>query len=157
MAEADKILSEINPESKEYPKALTVMGFAHWIKYRTAKKLNETDKDKIAKRDADRAQAMDYTEKAVKALDARRPDNGAISESLRESKLLLAEIYREGNDFKASWSTYKPLIDNLLKDPKKPFDDIAHQIRCARPSLFANGRPGSRRHPGRQTRGTEDR
>ena len=46
MAEADKILSEINPESKEYPKALTVMGFAHWFKYKTAKKQLEADKDK---------------------------------------------------------------------------------------------------------------
>ena len=45
MAEADKVLSEINPTSKEYPKALTVMGFAHWFKYRTAKKQIEADKN----------------------------------------------------------------------------------------------------------------
>ena len=44
MAEADKILSEINPASKEYPKALTVMGFAHWYKYKMAKKQIDAEK-----------------------------------------------------------------------------------------------------------------
>lgn len=135
MADADKILSEINPNSKEYPKALTVMGYAHWAKYKEAKKLIKadaeknvkTDKDKIAKCDEDRKQAVDFTEKAVAALKPSTSET-AIPESLRESELLLAEIYREGEEFPKSWNLYKLLIDNILKDTNKPFDETALRI-----------------------------
>ena len=76
MAEADKILSEINPNSREYPKALTVMGFQHWFKYQneprsrstpTGQEAGNRQETEIAKRDEDRKQAVDYIEKAVKA------------------------------------------------------------------------------------------
>jgi len=136
VAEADKLLNEINPSSKEYPKAITVMGFAHWFKYKTAKKQMEADqankvaidKDRLAKRDEDRKQAVDFTEKAVKALDTPRTDDAAIPETLRESQLLLAEIYSEGNDFKQAAALYKPLIAEILKDTTKPFGDTTLRI-----------------------------
>jgi tetratricopeptide (TPR) repeat protein len=136
MAEADKILSEINPSSKEYSKALTVMGFAHWYRYKVAKRQIDAelagktaiDKDRIAKRDDDRKQAVDYTDKAVNALVSRGVPEGAMPESLRESKLLLAEIYSEGKDFKQAVSHYKPLVDELLKDTGKAFDDTTLRI-----------------------------
>ena len=74
------------------------MGFAHWFKYKTAKKQLEAEEEQIeadkekkspidkarlaafekakAKRDEDRKLAVDFTEKAVKALDAARtPDS----------------------------------------------------------------------------------
>ena len=144
MKEADRLLSEINPNSKEYPRALTVMGFAHWYKYRQAKKQFDADqgknvvdgkdkkagigKDRIDKLDEDRKQAVDFTEKAVKAMDTPRTADAAIPETLRESQLLLAEMYLEGKDFKQAWSLYKPLIDDLLKDSNKPFDETALRI-----------------------------
>ncbi|MEI8375580.1 MAG: hypothetical protein WCJ35_22390 [Planctomycetota bacterium] len=136
VAEADKTLSEINPNSKEYPRAITVMGFAHWFKYKTAKKQIEADqankvaidKDRIAKRDEDRKQAVDFTEKAVKALDTPRTNDAAIPETLRESQLLLAEIYSEGNDFKQAAALYKPLVAEIIKDSTKPFSDTTLRI-----------------------------
>ena len=76
MPEADRVLAEINPDSKEYPKALTVMGFAHWFKYKMAKKalekVQDADKAKIAQRDEHRKLALDYIERAVKAQDGPR-------------------------------------------------------------------------------------
>ena len=139
MAAADKVLGEINPASKEYPKALTVMGFAHWYKYKTAKKqldgerakLDEEKTDLDAKKakpgadkktlaadqeqleaktkkvDAevtrcadDRKQAVEYTEKAVKGLEGvPHSADAAVSESLRESQLLLAEMYKGRRGF----------------------------------------------------------
>ena len=147
MAEADKILSEINPSSKEYPKALMVMGFAHWFKYKMAKKhlapeeaqmkadkeaKAPIDKAKLAAlqkaqdaRDEDRKQALDTTEKAVKALDTPRTADAPLPEGLRDLQLLLAEIYSEGQDFKQAWSLYKVLIDGMLKGSNNPFDDEA--------------------------------
>ncbi len=156
MADADKFLSEINPSSKEYPKALTVMGFAHWYKYhKLAKKQIQADieeqhikidkltlehmtieqladliteqhakiaKDKLAKCKEDRRQALEFTEKAVAALKPSTAD-AVIPESLRESQLLLAEIYKEGEDFKKSAELYKPLIDDMLKEADKLFAD----------------------------------
>ena len=41
---------------------------------------------------------------------------------------MLAEIYKEGEDFKKSWKLYKPLIDDILKDSNKPFDETALRI-----------------------------
>ena len=147
ITEADKILSEINPSSREYPRALMVMGFAHWFKYKTAKKQLEAEEaqmkeDKAAKtsidkaklaalqkaqdaRDEDRKQAVDATEKAVKALDTLRTANAPLPEGLRDCQLLLAEIYSEGQDFKQAWSLYKALIDGMLKGSKNPFGDDA--------------------------------
>ena len=99
MAEADKILSEINPDSREYPRALTVMGFAHWYKYKTAKKQIEPEEERIegreskegpnrqgrvaafdkakANRDEHRRQALDFIEKAVNELAKGRVENAA--------------------------------------------------------------------------------
>jgi hypothetical protein len=134
VADADKILSDINPSSKEYPKALTVMGFAHWFKYRTAKKQMEADKklavdkERIAKRDDDRKQAVDYTTKAVQSLGTLRTADAAVPETLRECQLLLAEIYSEGEDFKQAASLYKPLIDDIVKDSSKPLDETGLRI-----------------------------
>ena len=42
--------------------------------------------------------------------------------------MLLAEIYKEGEDFKKAASLYKPLIDDILKDSSKPFDETALRI-----------------------------
>jgi hypothetical protein len=137
-------LSEINPASREYPKALTVMGFQHWIKYKTAKKQIEAEqaqneaghkdknfgisKDALAKRDEDRKQALEIVEKAVKAQDTARPEGAAIPEALRDSQLLLAEIYKEGEDFKKAYGLYKGLIDDILKAGNKPFDETTLRI-----------------------------
>ena len=150
MKEADRLLSEINPASKEYPRALTVMGFAHWYKYRVAKKQFDAEKakkleaesekkaptaqekkdeaDKLAKIDEDRRQAVDYTEKAVKDMNTPRSAGAAIPETLRESLLLLAEMYLEGKDFKQAGAHYKSLMDDILKDSNKPFDETALRI-----------------------------
>ncbi len=136
LAEADKQLSDINPKSKEYPKALTVMGFAHWSKYKAAKKQLEADQaakvaiaeGRIAKRDADRKQAVEYTQKAVEGLDTPRTPEAPVPELLRECQLLLAEIYLEGADFQHAAAIYKPLIDDILKDPQKRFDETALRI-----------------------------
>ncbi|MGO9113503.1 MAG: hypothetical protein ACLP9L_30090 [Thermoguttaceae bacterium] len=133
MAEADKILSEINPSSKEYPTALTTMGYSHWTRYKDAKKQAKADaekkiaidKDRIAKRDEDRRQAVDYTEKAVKALNASWTPDAAMPLALREAQMLLAGIYIEGEDFKQAGSLYKPLIDDILKDSSQPLDETA--------------------------------
>ena len=51
-----------------------------------------------------------------------------MPEALRESQLLLAEIYSEGEDFKQAVALYKPLIDDILKDSNKPFDETALRI-----------------------------
>ena len=88
----------------------------------------KAEAEKLAKRDEDRKQALDYIEKAVKALDTPRTDDAAMPEALRESQLLLAEIYKEGEDFKKAASLYKPLIDDILKDSNKPFDETALRI-----------------------------
>jgi tetratricopeptide (TPR) repeat protein len=150
MAEADKILSEINPASKEYPKALTVMGFAHWYKYKVAKKQLEPEEERMRAEKAKKAQidkaalaafdkakvnrdehrrlALDFIEKAVNELAKGRVENAAIPEALRESQLLLAEIYSEGEDFKKAWELYKPLLDEIIKDSNKAFDETALRI-----------------------------
>jgi hypothetical protein len=135
-AEADKVLKEINPNSKEYPKALNVMGFDHWRRYKIAKRQIDSDqasnksvgKDAIARRDDDRKQALEYADKAVKAMDTPRAADAAIPEALRETMLLLAEIHSEGKDYKLAISQYKPLVDDLLRDSTKPFDDTALRI-----------------------------
>ena len=108
MAEADKILSEINPDSKEYPKALTVMGFAHWFKYKTAKKQIEADEAKKAASrqgsspSATKTASRPWTTPRRRSRPSIRSARGdaAMPETLRESQLLLAEIYKEGKDFK---------------------------------------------------------
>ena len=141
MDEADKWLKEINPASKEYSKALTVMGFAHWYRYKQARKhldaetkpeTAEQRKDRadlMAKCDADRKLALETTEQAVKALkDPNAAADAAIPETLRESQLLLAEIYKEGEDYKKAWELYKPLVDDILKDSSKPFNEVALRI-----------------------------
>ncbi len=160
VAEADKIFKEINPNSREYPTALTVMGFKHWFDYKTAKKRIEADearikaeeeqgkaekekkaalekdKKKLAsdkdRRDEDRKLALDYIQKAVKALDTPRTDDAAVPETLRESQLLLAEIYREGEDFKASKPIYLVLMEDIVKtsdkNSDKPFDETALRV-----------------------------
>ena len=132
MAEADKILSEINPESKEYPTALTAMGYSHWTRYKDAKrqikadteKKIAVDKGRIAKRDEDRRQAVEYTAKAVKELTNRAGD-AEMPDGFRESLLLLAGIYSEGEDFKQAAGLYRTVIDDFLKDPSKPLDETA--------------------------------
>ena len=117
-----------------------MLGFAHWCKYKMAKRQLEAeragnatsgkdnhagaDNDKLAKLAEDRKLAVEYTEKAVKVLESApySPD------SLRDCQLLLAEMYREGEDFKKSVSYYQPLIDDILKHPDKPFDETALRI-----------------------------
>ena len=42
--------------------------------------------------------------------------------------MLLAEIYSEGEDFKKPPRLYKPLLDDILKDSSKPFDETALRI-----------------------------
>jgi len=136
VAEADKVLSEINPNSREYPKALMIMGFRHWDKYRKAKRQITADMDKklavdrkrIAKRDADRTQAVDYMEKAVDIMSKIRADTAVLPEALRDSQLLLAEIYNEGEDYKHSAPLFQGLIDDLLKDSNITFDETALRI-----------------------------
>jgi len=136
VAEADKILSAINPNSREYPKALMVMGFQHWDKYRRAKrqinadtgKRLAIDRNRIAKRDEDRKQAVDYMEKAVDIMNKIRADTAVMTEALRDSQLLLAEIYREGEDFKRSAPLFQGLIDDLVKDSGRTFDETSLRI-----------------------------
>jgi hypothetical protein len=129
-AEADKILREINPESKEYPNALSEIGASHWIKYRAAKKKTDATKEEIAKRDEDRKLAVDFLEKAIQAMAKLRLADAPMSDSLRKAQMLLAEIYSEGGDFKQAASLYKPLIDDIAKDKdtSRPFDDTALRI-----------------------------
>jgi hypothetical protein len=124
-AEADRLLREIHPDSKEYPNALSEIGYSHWRRYLAAKKLGDTasDKDK-AQRDDDRKQAVEFMENAVKA---QKPD-GPMPDSLRKAQMLLAEIYSEGGDFKQAAALYKPLIDDIAKNPSRPFDDTALRV-----------------------------
>ena len=136
MAEADKFLNEINPSSREYATALTEIGYSHWSKYKDAKKLIkanaekkvETEKKTIDNCDEDRKQALDYIEKAVKSLDTPRSADAAMPDALRKAQMLLAEIYKEGEDFKKSWELYKSLIDEILKNSDKPLDETALRI-----------------------------
>jgi hypothetical protein len=123
MSEADRILNEINPGSKEYPNALIEIGYLHWSKYLDAKKKGESDKNAVARRDDDRKQAVTFVEKAVEAMNTNR--QGPMPEALRKARMFLAKIYSEGEDFKHAASLYKPLIDDIAKDTSKPFDEVA--------------------------------
>ena len=135
MAEADRILSEINPESKEYPTALMAMGYSHWSRYKEARRQIKADTEKktavspqrIAKLDEDRRLAVDCTAKAVKVLSSRAAE-GDMPPALRDSLMLLAGIYYEGEDFKQAASLYKTLIDDIVKDSGKPLDDASLRI-----------------------------
>ncbi len=126
--EADRNLNEINPRSNEYATALTAMGYWHWSKYRTAtRQTPDGAGNKTASRDEDRRLAVDFTERAVKALedkDKLRSETAAMPDDLRECKFLLAGIYTEGKDYKQAVSQYKPLLADMLnKDSKRKLDE----------------------------------
>jgi tetratricopeptide (TPR) repeat protein len=128
-AEADKILREFTAESSEYPNALAETGSWHWYKYKAAKKLGDSDKTLVARRDEDRKLAVDFISQAVKIVEEKwRIAGSSMPDSLIKTKMLLAEMYSEGNDFKMAVSLYKPLIDEISKDPSKPFDEVAVRI-----------------------------
>ena len=119
--------------------------------YRNAKKQIEAgkaavDKEKIAKRDEDRRLAVDYSEKAVKALEA---NDAATTDSLRRCKLSLATIYSEGKDYKLAAAQYKPLVRRIARQEVEQADrrNRAADLRGRRPGLPANGRHGKRRRP----------
>ena len=124
--EADRNLNEINPRSNEYATALTAMGYWHWSKYRSATRPDGAG-NKTASRDEDRRLAVDFTERAVKALedkDKLRSETAAMPDDLRECKFLLAGIYTEGKDYKQAVSQYKPLLADMLnKDSKRKLDE----------------------------------
>jgi tetratricopeptide (TPR) repeat protein len=147
--EADRILREINTKSGEYPTALAAMGFAHWNRYRAAKKLTDayeaqfkaengkvaTEQEKkdqaerIAKRDEDRTLAVTYSEKAVAALETLRPAGSPMSDTLRQCKLMLATIYAEHKDYKLAVPQYQGLVDDMLnKNSNRQFDETGLRI-----------------------------
>ena len=135
--EADRIMGEINPNSREYPTALTAMGYAHWRNYRKlieaeqAKNKNGSiDKDSLAKRDEDLRLALDYVGKAVKVLtgDPPRPADMPMPSNLRDAQLFLADMCRESGDFARAFSLYKPVLDQILKDPNKHFDEAVLRV-----------------------------
>jgi hypothetical protein len=133
LAEADRIFKEINPDSRKYPEALTILGWKHWHKYRLAKRAWEEQHekappDKIAQDqlDDDRKQAVDYTQNAVERLARARAPGTPMSRELRDAKVLLAEMLVEGNDAKAAVGHYKDILDDIYADPAaKAFDDPA--------------------------------
>ena len=110
MAEADRILSEINPKSKEYPTALTAMGYSHWARYKDAKrqikadseKKIAVDKDRIAKRNEDRRQAVEFTEKAVEELAEPAAADAEMPAALRESPVVAGRNLQRGRGLQAS-------------------------------------------------------
>ena len=51
-----------------------------------------------------------------------------VPATVRDAQFFLAEMYREGNDYKQAAAIYKSLLDAMLKDPSKPFDDAALRI-----------------------------
>ena len=53
LAEADRIFKEINPSSRKYPEALTILGWKHWQKYRVAKRAWDEQNDKGPARQGD--------------------------------------------------------------------------------------------------------
>jgi hypothetical protein len=136
LAEADRIFKEINPSSRKYPEALTILGWKHWHKYRLAKKAWEDQNDKAppdaetqAQWDDDRKQAVDYTKNAVDVLAGAQTKGSPMSKELRDSKSLLAEMYAEGRDQKLAVSVYKELVDNILADPNtKSLDESTLRV-----------------------------
>ena len=133
---ADRIFQEINPASRKYPEALTILGWQHWHKYRTAKKAWEDEHEKTppdkatqAQLDDDRNQAVDDTQKAVDLLAKEHTKGTPMPKELRDAKLLLAEMFVEGGDNKAAVGHYKELVDNILADPAaKSLDSAALRI-----------------------------
>jgi hypothetical protein len=120
--DADHVFKGINPASHKYPEALTVLGWKHWHNYRIAKKeweeQNKTAPDKALQDqlDDDRKQAVDYTQKAVDALNVPRGNGASMPKELRDSKVLLAEMFLEGSDAKKAVGIYQELIDDIAAD-----------------------------------------
>jgi hypothetical protein len=124
LADADHIFKGINPASRKYPEALTILGWKHWQKYRVAKRAwdaqnEKTPPDKATQDqwDDDRKHAVEYTKNAVDVLDAAHAKGSPMSKELRDAKTLLAEMYAEGRDAKLAIGIYQDLVDNILSDP----------------------------------------
>ena len=110
LAEADRIFKDINPSSRKYPEALTILGWKHWQKYRVAKRAWDEQNDKALpdkatqdQWDEDRTHAVEYTKNAVDVL-ASNTNGSPMSKELRDAKTLLAEMYAEGKDAKLAWA-----------------------------------------------------
>jgi len=122
---ADRIFKEINPNSHEYPTALTLLGYNHWSHYLDAKKIAEQDKENSkpitkeqqAAMDDDRKQAVTLLKQAVDTLNVPRAKGTVMPKELRAAMGLLAKMNAEGNDFKSAVVLYQTLLDDLLADP----------------------------------------
>lgn len=141
LQEADRIFQAINPASHKYPEALTILGWQHWHRYRTARKAWEDEHEKTAgplrghpdkaiqaQWDDDRKRAVADTRQAVDLLAKEHLKGTSMSRELRDAKLLLAEMYVEGNNAKTAAGHYKELVDDVLADPAKSFDATTLRI-----------------------------